>query len=401
VKITDLPALVAALPPEARARFEQIYHLSWTDGQVLPPPAMRDWIASQFGSADAVRRQRIVKVTNRVTFEGTLFNELRALRPLEAADAADDVEAVIQSSAGGAFCHPEEGTPADTFGRIQGQHALTAANVAKYDGWHGVIVFNEHHPLRFTAEQVADYVDTAQRWAQAAHQADPEACYPFFLWNCLWKSGSSIIHGHAQMTLTRGMHYGRVEGWRQAAWHYQDRYNSNYFADLAAVYQALGLALEWPTASLRGQRSAGPVAILPSLTPYKEKETLIIGQDLDHEFKMALYLVLRTFVGPLQVQSFNLALYQPPLAASAEDWSGFPLIVRIVDRGSLATKTADIGAMEIFGQSVVATDPFRVADALRETGFAEDPLDSTPGDAAGPSRTRSESNGVAAEGAKE
>jgi hypothetical protein len=65
------------------------------------------------------------------------------------------------------------------------------------------------------------------------------------------------------------------------------------------------------------------------------------------------------------VQSFNLALYQPPLAGTAEDWDGFPFVVRIIDRGDLHSKTADIGAMEVFGQSVVASDPFQVATALR------------------------------------
>ena len=111
---------------------------------------------------------------------------------------------------------PETGTAADLFGRIHGQHSTTASNIAKYDGWHGVVVFENHHPLRFTEEEVADYIDTAQDWARRAHEADPEACYPFFLWNCLWRSGASILHGHAQMTLTRGMHYVKIEALRQA-----------------------------------------------------------------------------------------------------------------------------------------------------------------------------------------
>ena len=65
------------------------------------------------------------------------------------------------------------------------------------------------------------------------------------------------------------------------------------------------------------------------------------------------------------MQSFNLAIYQPPLTATPEDWTGFPYVVRIVDRGSLTIKTADIGAMEMFAQSVVTSDPFTVGDALR------------------------------------
>jgi galactose-1-phosphate uridylyltransferase len=314
---------------------------------------MHAWIEGHFGSVDAVRQQRIIKVTNLVTLEGTLFNDLRARRPLESPPAAGGLEETIRNSAGGPFCWPEDGTPADTFGRIRGEWATTASNVAKYDGWHGVIVFDEHHPLRFSADQVADYVDTAQAWAQAAHEADPPALYPFFLWNCLWKSGASILHGHAQMTLSRGMHYAQVERWRQAALHYRATYGADYFADLITVHRALDLALDHGTAT-----------IFPSLTPFKEKETHIVAPALDADLKSAIYLVLSTFVERLGVQSFNLALYQPPLGATAEDWTGFPFVVRIIDRGDLFSKTADIGAMEMFGQSVVANDPFQVAAAL-------------------------------------
>jgi hypothetical protein len=162
--ISHLDALVAALPDEERARFDRIYHLSVTTGQVVPPEAMHPWIGEHFGSVEAVLQQRIVRVTNRVTLEGALFNELRSRRPLEAPPGSDtDVGAALRGSLGGPFCHPLQGTPADTFGRVRGQHAVTATNIAKYDGWHAVVVFDEHHPLRFTAEQVADYVDTAQQ----------------------------------------------------------------------------------------------------------------------------------------------------------------------------------------------------------------------------------------------
>jgi galactose-1-phosphate uridylyltransferase len=355
-RITGLESQVSRLQPDDRARFERVFHLSVTTGQTVPPEAMHPWLATQFGSVDAVRQQRIVKVTNRITMEGSLFNELRARRPIEAPSGMEKLAETIQNSAGGSFCKPEEGTPADTFGRLRGKYSITASNVAKYDGWHSVIVFDEHHPLRFTAEQVADYVETAQEWALRAYKEDPEACYPFFLWNCLWKAGASILHGHAQATLTRGMHYARIEAWRQAAQRYQAMYGTNYFGDLVDVHRSLGLAL-----------NHGRAVVLPSLTPFKEKETLIIGYDLDHGFKAAIYLVLDTFVNALDVQSFNVALYHPPLASTSEDWTGFPFVARIVDRGSLYSKTADVAAMEMFGQSIIATDPYRLADALGET----------------------------------
>jgi galactose-1-phosphate uridylyltransferase len=361
-RITTLNMQAAALSAEDRACFQRLFHVGVTVGKTAPSEPMSAWIEDHFGSVDAVRQQRIIKVTNLVTLEGTLFNELRARRPLESPPGSGGLEEAIRDSAGGPFCNPEQGTPADTFGRIRGEWSTTASNVAKYDGWHGVIVFDEHHPLRFTAQQVADYIDTAQAWAQRAHEADPQAFYPFFLWNCLWRSGASILHGHAQMTLSRGMPYAQVERWRQAALRYRTTYGASYFADLVTVHRALGLTLDRGTAT-----------IFPSLTPFKEKEMHIVAPALDADLKSAIYLVLSTFVERLGVESFNLALYQPPLAATAEDWEGFPLVVRIIDRGDLNSKTADIGAMEMFGQSVVASDPFQVAAAFRAfSGVAEE-----------------------------
>jgi galactose-1-phosphate uridylyltransferase len=351
--IADLGLLLESLPSDERARFEQIFEVHTTTGHVVPPQAMNDWIAEHFGSVDAVRQQRIVKVTNLVTQEGSLFNELRARRPLQAPASSDDLEDTIRDAEGGPFCHPETGTPADSFGRIHGQHSTTASNIAKYDGWHGVVVFENHHPLRFTEEEVADYFDTAQAWAQRAHEADPDACYPFFLWNCLWRSGASILHGHAQMTLTRGTHYVKIEALRQATLRYRKQVGSDYFADLIASHRALGLAID-----------QGSATILPSLTPFKEKETHIIAHELDRDLVAAIYFVLRTFIREFGTQSFNLALYQRPLAATPEPWEDFPTIVRLIDRGKLQDKTSDLGAMELFAQSVVASDPFQVAAGL-------------------------------------
>jgi hypothetical protein len=352
--IADLEALVAALPDSDRARFARLFRLDVATGELAPPPEMQPWLVRQFGSLEAVHQQRVVKVANRYTLEGALFNGLRASQPIEAPPGADDVDEIIQRSQGGPFCHPLDGTPADTFGRVRGRFSVTASNVAKYDGWHGVVVFDEHHPLRLTAEQVADYVETAQEWAQTAHKADPDACYPLFLWNCLWRSGASILHGHAQMLLTRGMHYARVEAWRQAALRYLALHNTDYFDDLLAVYRALGLAIDH-----------GAACIFPTLTPFKERETHIVARSLDGDLKGALYRALRAFVDQLGVRSFNLVLYQPPLDPVEEDWSDFPFVVRLIDRGNPANNRSDIGSMEMFAQSVVTNDPFRVAEAIR------------------------------------
>lgn len=350
--IVQLAELVQALPEAERQRFERIFRVDSTVGELHAPPSMHDWIKEHFGSLEAVQRQRIVKVTNLITVEGALFNELRARRPMEL-DNCGDLSETILSSVGDPFCQPLEGTPEDVFGRVQGKHCITASNVAKYDRFSGVVVFDEHNPLLFSGEQVKDYIDTALAWARQAHCVDKEAVYFFLLWNCLWKSGASVLHGHAQMSLSRGIHYARVEHLRRAALLYRVGHGVNYFDDLYAVHKALGLAVDYRN-----------VRILAYLAPIKEKEVILLAPRLDDDMKWAIYKVLRALIDTLGVRSFNLALHMRPIDGVPEDWKGFPAQVRIVDRGDPHDRHCDVGAMDLYGSSVIASDPFRVAEAL-------------------------------------
>ena len=75
---------------------------------------------------------------------------------------------------------------------------------------------------------------------------------------------------------------------------------------------------------------------------------------------------LACFRDRLGVQSFNVAICMPPLAEVDEDWSGFPILVRLVDRGDPVNRTGDIGGMELYAANVVGTDPFFVIGQLKE-----------------------------------
>ncbi len=344
------------LKGEKRSLFDRIFKVFVTEGSIEPPPSMVPWIEARFGSVDKVLRQKIIKVVNLVTMEGALFNSLRAERPMYAR-SSEEVETIIKSQEGDPFCRPLELTPSDVFGRIRGRHSITASNVAKYDGFHGLVIFDQHDPLSFSLEEVSDYIDTAVAWARKAHQADPEARYFFPMWNCLWKSGASVIHGHLQMTLTKGMHYAKVEALRRAALSYREKFGSNYFDDLYCVHEALGLGWE-----------EGDIRYMVYLTPIKEKETFLVAPELSDSLKGAVYRVLRAFIDHMGVKSFNVAFYLPPLAPVPEDWTGFPCIVRIVDRGDPSNRTADFGAMELYAASVISDDPFQVARVLRGSG---------------------------------
>ncbi|HZP97511.1 MAG TPA: hypothetical protein VFC31_14420 [Candidatus Limnocylindria bacterium] len=354
--IVDLEDAIASLPGAARAAAARLFTVSTTTGRLDAPPEMHAWIAKLFGSVDAVREQRIVRVTNRVTFEGALFNELRAMRPMEV-KGRDDAAAAIESSRDDPFDHPDTGTPADTFGRIRGAHGVTASNVAKYDGYHGVLVFDEHDPLApVDPDVVRDHLTTIRRWGEAALAADPAARYLFVLWNCLWRAGGSIVHGHMQMTATRGTHYPKIELLRRQALAYAAGDGRDYFDDLWLVHQALGLGVE-----VAGAR------VLASLAPIKEREVVILGRPGADERTLAAAIAraLRAYRAA-GVVSFNMALYLPPLSPDGEDWRRFPPVARIVDRGDPANRTSDIGAMELYAASVIAADPFRLAEQLRD-----------------------------------
>jgi hypothetical protein len=353
--ITNLPEQVAGLDADARARFADLFAVTRSGGSLQPPEEMRAWIERSFGSVEAVQAQTIIKTLNRWTLEGTLFNDLRARRPVARQAPGADADAELAGGGDDPFCHPLTGTPADTFGRIEGAHTITASNVAKYDALHAVILFKEHNPLTWSGAQVADAFATAARWIAAAAAARPEAVYPFVMWNCRPRSGASQVHGHMQATLGEGGAYGRVELWRRAAESYRARHGRDYFADFYAAHAALGLA---------GRH--GAVRWLAHLTPVKEKELVLLAPAFDGALAAAVADLLRLLIATLGVRAFNVACYLPPLAPVAEDWTDFPVVVRMVDRGDPGSATSDIGAMELFAQPVVAFDPWKLAGAVRE-----------------------------------
>jgi len=98
---------------------------------------------------------------------------------------------------------------------------------------------------------------------------------------------------------------------------------------------------------------------------------LLIAPKLSRDLLDAVYETLAAFIQRLGTTAFNLALYVRPIDHVEEDWHGFPAIFRLEDRGDPSKKNSDLGAMELFASSVVAGDPFHVADILRERQKAE------------------------------
>jgi len=353
--ITDLQEIVNSLPVAEKALFQRIYTVTPTTGELHAPQSMQPWVRQQFGSVEAVTRQKIVKVTNTITCEEALFNRLRNSRPFEGKEHRSIDAQLAEVSKSDLFRSPKETTPEDLFGRVVGKHCITASNIAKYDGLHGMVIFNEFNPLHFSREQVIDYIDVAWEWAKRAQTEQPQAKYFFFCWNCLWRSGASIYHGHAQVMLTSGRHYAKIEGLRRAALGYRRDYGSDYFRDLFQVHHSVGCAVE-----------KEGVKVLAHLTPFRDNEVMLMVDGLNLSLKERIYEVLACLRDRLGVTSFNLGLVTPPLAETEESWEGFPVIVRVVDRGDSNSQASDIGGIEIYASSVVSSDPFKLAQQLRQ-----------------------------------
>ncbi|HEU5100513.1 MAG TPA: hypothetical protein VFU22_15900 [Roseiflexaceae bacterium] len=371
--IETIQTQIAGLPERMRQMFERLFDVDVVAGHALPPLEMEQWVIQQFGALERVREQTIVKVVNRFTLESALFNPLRAHRPTQPGGDDQALEAWIRRELAehDIFRDPERDTTADVFGRIRGQHCVTASNVAKYAGWHGLVIFDEPHPLRFGITQLRDYLDVALRWLAAAHSRDAQSLYPVITWNCLPKSGATLMHGHMQIALTRGMHYTHVERWRRAAEAYRVSGGGSYFDDLFELHSALGLVIPY-----------GDVRAFAHLTPARNREIVLLANPTRRqasilslspdllvsfeEIAEALYTILRRMIDHHGLRAFNVAIALPPLGPVNEDWSEISVVARIGDRGDPLTTRGDMGAMELFAANVITADPFEVAFQLQQ-----------------------------------
>jgi hypothetical protein len=351
--------------------FKHIYTFNSGTGIQIIPNSFKNKVLEYFGHQDPngklieseheiidrIEHQKIIQIYNQWTGEGALYNSLRAERPkirgMNLQKEKNYLKNLINESAKVCdFCNPEKYTPEDIFGRVRGKNSITAANIAKYDVWSSLIIFNTHNPLKFNLRQFSDYINTGFEWFKAVNNHSSDFRFPFFMWNCLPRAGASQVHGHCQILMSNKP-YAKVKNLRNAYNEYKIKSGENYFNDLHKVHKSLGLAA-----------TQDKVHFFVSLTPIKEKEVVIISPvnpSKSIEVKKTIFNILRCFIDILDVYSFNLSISCPSIINTEE----FPYIIRIVDRGRLLNSTADIGGMELYGSSVVSDDPYKVIDVLK------------------------------------
>lgn len=363
--ILDLPELLNKID-------QDIFKADLLPGRLKVPPPLAPKVARWYGrptdtgSDTAILRaseQRVVRTINAYTSEGAQFNERRAERPVPIPDTALLASFIEAAKKDCDFCDPLNMTCEDLWGRINGKYCVTAANAAKYDASHGMVIFNAHHPHSFGRDEIRDYVETAVAWLHRTNAEDRSLKYPFIMWNCLGSAGASLVHGHLHMLVNPCGFYARHAVLVSATDAYRTKPDREYWRDWTSVHTQVGLGVD-----------LGDTAIVAAITPSKEKEVVILdhgsrGTEISEAATNALADVLRTFIDRLGVLSFNVGIYLPPI--DAYDYR-LPLIIRCVDRGDPSplppgkSKTADVGGMEFYGSPVVAFDPFKVIDAVKQ-----------------------------------
>ncbi len=369
--ITRLEQIVSELTLNERELFDRIFRFSVSTGPLYVPDSFREIARKYFRREnetleemeERISAQTIVKIFNKCTLEGALFNELRTCKPGASLENIEDIKRKVfvyideeKQKKGCDFCSPYKNTPRD-IPRISKNGHTIAANVAKYDAYHGLVIFNEqnHNPFMFTQEDISDCLDLGYEWFMEMHNKNSRLIYPFLMWNCMPKAGASLIHAHMQLLITDDMPYAGTERLKVASKKYKKKYSSNYFRDLFSVHKSISLGFETEENN----------KIVVYLTPVKDKETLIFSDNLDG-LKKSVYKVLRCFIDRLGVFAFNLGIQMPSINRNGNDcWEGFPYIARVVDRGNPFSTGNDWGGMEIFENSVIGSDPFKVADVFQ------------------------------------
>jgi hypothetical protein len=352
--IMDLPRIVEGLKKEDRELFDRFFVMRKKVGELKVPKEMRAWADKSFGDYRNVEKQEILRIFNTLSFETALFNELRAKRP-HVVNVDENITKDIMSDFGDNFCNPLKMTAVDTFGRVKGRYCISTSNIAKYDFLHGVIIFKKHNPLDFTEKELDDYLETALKWFKKANKSNKEAIYPYLIWNCLWRAGAGVIHGHMQTVIGEQVHYGEAEFFNHIRIEYMKEIGKEYFQDYFNIHKAIGLGFE-----------EKDLRIFMNITPRKDKEVTILGPKLDKNFGRTIYKILRCLLDDFGVNSFNVGFIFPPLKETGS-WEGFPVVVRILDRGSLKVKTTDMGGMEVYSRSnIIETDPYKVFEKIKE-----------------------------------
>ncbi|MFZ0390660.1 MAG: hypothetical protein WAN36_09395 [Calditrichia bacterium] len=255
--------------------------------------------------------------------------------------------------------HPE--------GRIGIGSALLFPNLAGFARYSGVCILSKKHYTAiqdFTAQEIRDGLLACREFFRVCAATDSDVLYPSVNMNYLLPAGSSILHPHLQPVLDpfpTNNHLQMLQG----SGKYMQENNSSYWTDLISqergkerfILDSENMVLLAPFAPTGFNevnlilKESGNFAEFP--------ETMLeeIGTILQQIFRIYHHL---------QHNSFNLAIFSPPVNRSAEI-KPMPCVLKICTRPTFTGfYRNDITFFERFhGESMLDRAPEAVAEDFR------------------------------------
>jgi len=363
--ILQLPELVEQLPSSEKEVFLKIFYTKYTEAPLgYSSLEAKQHVADRFRvSTNEVERRKALRVRNRVLGEETLFNPLRAKRPIQRS-GGNQIKTLLEENPqeNCDLCDPDNKTPEDPFGRVNGLYCTSVANAGNWDAWHAMIVPpGVHNPMDISRDVLVDMIHTGNDWLRKTNTLNPKARYPFMCINHFPRAGASQFHPHLQVLLAEDEPFIQTEELRKKTADYQYSNSYPFLDELAYCLKPLGLVKE-----------VGSARIIFNIAPEKEKAMIIYTNDKgglpNGDLANSIYMVKKWWKESLGVTSFDLVIYLPPLDENIDggQWCNFFPFARLVDRGSENDKTSDMGSMEIYGSSVVSSDPFVLSRSFDE-----------------------------------
>jgi len=290
-----------------------------------------------------------------------IFNPLRSRRtsPIIGPDPAELIEQE-RALAGCRWCDSagwmEKGMWADEFGEVWSEDGrfVARANWARMAPVSGMVIGDEksHNLLRLSRGDFLSMFRLAERYVRKALEVRPRARFFIVFLNGGPKSAGSVAHAHLQIVGKEGgRHFGYAENILTSC-------PADYWERVQSAHQNVALDL-----------TDGRCVAWVNLAPVKEKDVTVVAPTLQ-DGALMIYTLLQTLIGR-GTSNYSLAVILSPEYVTASVDKRFskwpPVLMRWVDRGDSRSKHSDVGAMELFASTVVATDPFVVAGWLRES----------------------------------
>ena len=310
---------------------------------------------------DAVENQVLTMIRDRFTGHEAIINSLRAKRKVDT-DGADQVS-VSASGPIAAQCrwcrewHVRESAMwADEWGQIVSadRRIGTRPNWARQSAISALAFGDERmHCLEsLTESEFVGLFDIAERYLGMARHTHPDMRFCTLFLNGGPKSASSVEHAHVQIVARGDRHFAYPE--IVAA-----RCPPDYWQRLSDAHAQAGLTI-----------TQGACAAWVSLAPVKEKDITALSPSVIDGAQF-IYRIWRDLAHE-GTRNFSLAAILSPGHVTGSDcperFAQWPKVVwRFVDRGSPEVAHGDIGTMELFGSSIVASDPFIVAGTLQRS----------------------------------